>query len=360
MAIELIRQKIKEGKGKIPFSTYMELALYAPQTGYYTGHARKFGPLGDFVTAPELSPLFGQCIGRALHDYHGIDTILEWGAGTGNLAKTVLEHYPHIKKYYILDISPDLIRRQHETLAPYLSKITWLSTLDELPKHSFSGLILANEVIDAFPATRFLINGQGIIQEYYVTDNNNQLDWILDKPSQPEIITLINQLNILNNNPHHYTSELQLGISPWIKNISEILHSGIILLCDYGFPRHEFYHPQRNQGTLMCHYQHQSNSDPFFKPGEQDITVHVDFTAIAEAALEHNFQVAGYTCQTNFLCDAGITDFIKTPQDSADAKILTHPNEMGELFKCMALTKNWDNNNQPLTGFRLHDRRYGL
>jgi len=331
---------------KIPFSTYMERALYTPGVGYYAGGAHKFGPQGDFVTAPEISPLFGKCLSKT---FQQADIILELGAGTGKLALSLLENNPRIKQYWILEISSELQHRQKETLQNYLSKITWLT---ELPKTPFSGIILANEVIDAFPATKFLVDHHKVY-EYYVTEKNGALDWLLDKPSHPRITEFVQSLNL----PSPYTSEMHLWLKPWIKSLSDCLQSGLILLLDYGFPRSEFYHPDRTEGTLMCHYQHKAHTDVFFKPGEQDITAHVDFTAIAEAAVDNNLDVAGYTSQGNFLIDCGITDFIATDAHRAQTKILTHPGEMGELIKVIALTKNWP---QELIGFRLNDRRYGL
>jgi SAM-dependent MidA family methyltransferase len=342
---DLILAKIDASGGKIPYSIYMELALYAPGLGYYANGLQKFGPTGDFTTAPEISPLFGKSISHAIQDFH----LLEFGAGTGILAKTLLENHKNIKKYWILEISSELQHRQKELLKDYLDKVTWLT---ELPQEPFSGVILANEVIDAFPVTKFLWKDNKTY-EYFVTQNNNQLSLIIDEASNSRINQFVETLDLPNN----YSSEIHLTLKPWIKSLSECLKSGLILIIDYGFPRHEFYHPERSEGTIMCHYQHRAHADPLYKPGEQDITAHVDFTAIAEAAVENNLEIAGYTSQAGFLLDNNLLDFSQGAEDAAAIKLLTLPTEMGELFKVIALTKNWE---KPLTGFRMQDRRHRL
>jgi len=343
---DLILAKLKTLGGKMPLYIYMELALYAPGLGYYANGLQKFGPTGDFITAPELSPLFGKALTHAIQDF---SHVLEFGAGTGILAKTILESHKNIEKYWIVEISSELQHRQKELLKEYAHKITWLT---ELPQEPFKGVILANEVIDAFPATKFLWKDNKAY-EYFVVEKNGGLVLITDTPSQPLISDFIKTLDL----PNDYSSEIHLTLKPFIKSLSEILQSGLILIVDYGFPRHEFYHPERSEGTLMCHYQHHAHDNPLYKPGEQDITAHVDFTAIAEAAVENNMELAGYTSQAAFLLDNNILDYVKGPKDTAAIKILTHPSEMGELFKVIALTKHWD---KPITGFRMQDRQHRL
>lgn len=345
---DLILSKIKASGGKIPYSLYMELALYAPGLGYYANGLPKFGPQGDFITAPELSPLFGKCVSHAIQDF---SHILEFGAGTGILAKTILDNHKNIEKYFILEISSELQDRQKTLLKDYGDKVSWLT---ELPAEPFTGVILANEVIDAFPATKFLWNDNKV-HEYFVAEHQGELVWHIDESSDNNINIFVGSLNL----PNHYTSEIHLNVKLWIKNISNILKSGLILILDYGFPRHEFYHPERSEGTIMCHHQHRAHSDPLYKPGEQDITAHVDFTALAEAAVENNLDLSGYTSQAAFLLENKILDFADK-NNAADAhaiKLLTLPTEMGELFKVMAITKQWD---KPITGFNLQDRRYRL
>ena len=343
---DLVLAKLKTLGGKMPFSLYMELALYEPGLGYYANGLQKFGPTGDFITAPELSPLFGKAITHAIQDF---SHILEFGAGTGILAKTILDTHKNIEKYWILEPSSELQYRQKKLLKDYTHKITWLT---ELPQQPFTGVILANEVIDAFPVTKFLWKNNKAY-EYFVAEHNGELSLIPELSHNSLITDFIKALDLPNN----YSSEIHLTLKPFIKSISEILKSGLILIIDYGFPRHEFYHPERSDGTLMCHYQHHAHDNPLYKPGEQDITAHVDFTAIAESAVENNLEVAGYTSQAAFLLDNGILDFVKDSKDTAAVKILTHPSEMGELFKVIALTKHWD---KPITGFRMQDRQHRL
>jgi SAM-dependent MidA family methyltransferase len=352
MLKSFILEKIRQLNGKIPFSQFMEMALYYPELGYYMKENHPFGREGDFITAPEISPLFGLCIARSISPIlstfqHPI--ILEFGAGTGKLAKTLLEHCEFIENYWILEISPSLRREQQKTLEKYLSRVTWLETL---PEESFEGIILANEIIDAFPATRFYFKNN-TVYEYYVSLDNDEFKWHLDIPSDLSIINFVKSLELISP----YSSELHLSLKPWIHHLGRILKTGIILLFDYGFPRHEFYHPERHEGTLMCHSHHKMSHNPLLNLGLQDITAHVDFTAVAESAVEAHLDVSGYTSQAAFLLECGITEFAKNVLDNNAIKILTLPQEMGELFKVMSLSKNAD---VPLLGFTLHDRRNRL
>jgi len=235
-----------------------------------------------------------------------------------------------------------------------LNKIQWL---DKLPEQPFDGIILANEVLDAMPVERFrIVDGQ--IQQFYLSEANGQLNYQFE-PGETELLQAVNALNV--DFPDGYESEINLVLSSWIHSLAEILKRGLILLIDYGFPQHEYYHVQRNQGTLMCHYRHQSHPDPLILLGLQDITTHVNFTAVAQAAVDANLEVAGYTNQANFLLATGLLDKLSTcsPNDpqffrlSQQAKMLTLPSEMGELFKIMALTANFD---MPLLGFVRDER----
>lgn len=337
----LISDKISAHQGKIPFATFMELALYAPGLGYYTNGLTKFGPRGDFITAPELSPLFGKCISHALNDF---TQILEFGAGTGALAKSILDTHQSLEKYWILEPSSELQTRQKDTLKNYRDKINWLT---ELPQH-FSGAIIANEVIDAFPATKFLWKDD-TVYEYFVTEKDQQFIFATEPSENKTLINFVKDLHL----PNDYSSEMHLWLKPWVKSISEFLQSGALLIFDYGFPRHEFYHPERSMGTLMCHYQHRAHTDPLLHLGEQDITAHVDFTAIAEAAVDNNVDVMGYTTQAGFLLENKLLDFADPENDTSAIKMLTLPSEMGELFKVIALTKGWE---KIIPGFRMQDR----
>ena len=381
--IQTIRQRIQEQGGRISFADYMALALYAPGLGYYSAGNQKFGAGGDFVTAPEISPWFSRCLARqcqqilAQLNQQGEPTpvILEVGGGSGIMAADVLVELERLDsmpgEYWILELSADLRQRQSQTLAskvPHLQdKVRWL---DALPASAFSGVVLANELLDAMPVHRFHSSGEGgPVGEYGVTWEHEHFAWQLMPPSSELLkqrIETIVQTLVNNGNSAAYTSEINLAAESWVKTLGELLHAGMVLIVDYGFPRHEYYHPQRSGGTLMCHYRHRSHDDPFVYPGLQDITAHVDFTAVAEAGAEAGLHVAGYNTQGFFLLATGIDDALAgvDPDNARDylrlsqqVKTLTLPSEMGELFKVMALTKNID---VPPLGFTLQDLRSRL
>lgn len=354
-----IREEII-AQGPMTFAQYMKLALYAPELGYYRCGAQKFGKYGDFITAPELSPLFSQCIARqcqqVLADLGGGD-ILEFGAGSGVMARTILQTLakksalPH--HYYILELSAELRHRQQMELQTHLPdlchKIIWL---DRFPTEKLRGIILANEVLDAMPVHRFgFLQG---FQEYYVTLKEEQLGWHLGAPSS---LLLLHHLCELDTEfPDGYSSEINLWIPGWVASVAGILENGVILLTDYGMTRREYYHFDRGCGTLLCHYRHRAHANPFWWPGLQDITAQVDFTAVAIAAEACGLSVEGYTHQAAFLLNCGITDFVAhaaTQQEqmtlSRQIRQLTLPGEMGEAFKAMALSKNY---NESLIGFQ--------
>lgn len=372
---QLIIAEINKNNGKIPFVEYMHLALYAPGLGYYSAGSQKLGKSGDFMTAPELSPLFGlslakQCqeIFLATHEKN----IFELGAGSGILASTMLLELERLSclpdQYLILEVSADLRQRQKETLllkCPHLMpRLQWL---DSWPKDPFKGIIIANEVLDAMPVHRFNSDSDGI-KEYYVTYQNNSFDWSLHPPSSTELTKAIEKIQreyLLNS--LNYSSELNLLIPSWIKQLSHCLTQGVILLIDYGYPRAEYYLADRNNGTLMCYYRHRAHHDPFKWPGLQDITSHVDFTLVAESALAADLSVIGYNSQAGFLLGCGIIDYYQQCLNSSDEldkfnlqqqfKQLTLPSEMGEIIKVMALARDI---NIPLSGFSLQDRRQRL
>lgn len=351
--------------GKIAFDQYMQMALYEPGLGYYNCGTQKFGGAGDFVTAPEISPLFSRCLARQCQQILQelrTGNILEFGAGSGVMARDILTELASQnclpEHYYILEISADLKQRQQQMLAnaiPELfSRITWLESLPQ----QFCGVILANEVVDAFPVKLFL-KQDNQLQEYFVSVTSNQLCLQADTLSDSALFEHIPSIALPNN----YQSEINPLISPWLNTISGSLTQGALLLIDYGFPRHEYYHPQRSQGTLMCHYRHRCHSDPFFMPGLQDITAHVDFTALAEAAADAELHVAGYNTQAGFLLGCGLMQLITdTPLNDVRNQVqlnqqiqrLTSPAEMGELFKVMALTRNFE---PSLIGFKQQDLR---
>jgi len=258
-------------------------------------------------------------------------------------------------RYLILELSAELKARQRERFessAPHvLSRVQWL---DRLPEKKLQGVILANEVLDAMPVHKFLVRDG--LQEYYVDSRDNKNIWHLCEAS-PDLEKAVRALDI--DFPEPYESEINLALPGWIASLSDVLQRGLVLLMDYGFPRHEYYHPDRHMGTIMCHYQHRSHSDPLILTGEQDITAHVDFTAVAEAAVDYGFDVDGYTNQAGVLIDCGITGFLQQIDDELErfnasnhVKQLTLPSEMGELFKVIALTKGFD---EALLGFRTLD-----
>lgn len=360
----LIRESIAAAGGWISFARYMELALYAPGLGYYSAGSRKFGPAGDFVTAPELSPLFGRALARQLAELlqQGLPDILELGAGSGALAAVLLTELDELnslpERYAILELSADLRERQHRHLqqaAPHLAdRVQWLDTLPA----QFSGVVFGNEVLDAIPAHRIRMD-DGTVAEMGVRTVDHDLVWAL----QPAPVALANAARALEL-PDDYETELNPAATALVNDLSRRLTRGALLFIDYGFPAHEFYHPQRNRGTLMCHYRHHAHADPFLWVGLQDITTHVDFSAIARAGAGLN--LLGYTGQAQFLINCGITELLAAvPAENtaryaplaAQAQKLLSPAEMGELFKVIALGRNIT---APLLGFHRSDRSHTL
>lgn len=364
----LIRSEIEAMSGSISFARYMHLALYAPGLGYYSGGAQKFGGAGDFVTAPEISPLFARTLARQASEILRMTqgSILELGAGTGRLAMELLlelqrlEQLPH--RYQILEVSAQLRERQQAMLAEALSpelmqRVQWL---DGLPD-TFDGLMLANEVLDALPVHLIKTTESGIC-ELQVTWADGKFTWLETALTQGPLFEQASKYFL----PAGYTTEICLAAGGLIASLASCLRHGVALFIDYGFPRHEYYHAQRNQGTLMCHYRHHAHGDPFMYPGLQDITAHVDFTAAAEAGVANDLQLLGYTTQAQFLINCGITEVMGkvSPADTAaylplaaQAQKLLSPAEMGELFKVLALGKNIT---LPLLGFARGDKRHTL
>ena len=365
-----IQHRIAEKGGTIPFSEFMNLALYSPAMGYYVAGQRRFGAEGDFVTAPELGDVFGRCLARqiaqVLHGIDGESNVLEFGAGSGSLAASLIKELECLdtlpERYLILETSPDLQQRQQQTirqLAPeHFERFTWLQSM---PEQAINGVILANEVLDAMPVEVFSVDDVSNIKQFLVRAENEGFQWD-SCPAPGKLAERIKRLDL----PAAYSSELNPAIDGWLAMISSGLQQGVVLLIDYGFPRHEYYHPQRTSGTLMCHYRHHSHGNPLSLVGIQDITAHVDFTAVAEAAVAAEMDVLGYTTQSNFLLGSGLVELI--PTDSLnqekltkeqlkmnhEIQMLTSPAEMGELFKVIALGKNYD---QQLAGFAFRDMR---
>ncbi len=364
--IALIRSEIAASAGWIPFARYMELALYAPGLGYYTAGARKLGREGDFITAPEMTPLFGQTLARQVAQVleSGLDQILEIGAGSGALAASLLTELELVgrlpRNYYILEVSPDLRERERDLLAlkvpQLLERVIWLNRLPTL----YQGLIIANEVLDAMPV-HLVRTGAAGVEEAGVSLKDEAFAWAW-RPAAAPLRLAAAALQL----PEGYQTEIQLIARGFVSTLAQAMARGVILLIDYGFPAHEYYHAQRSEGTLMCHYRHRAHADPFFLPGLQDITSHIDFSAVAQAGTDAGLALLGYTGQAQFLINCGITDIIlrTSPEDTmayvpqaAAAQQLLSPSEMGELFKVIALGKNYA---APLIGFADGDRRASL
>jgi SAM-dependent MidA family methyltransferase len=365
--VKHLQEQIQHAGGWIPFAHYMEAALYAPGLGYYAAGATKLGAAGDFVTAPEMTPLFGRTLARAiapvLQQTGG--EVLELGAGSGRLAVDVLGELERLDapptRYSILEVSADLRARQQETVArdqPHLAdRVHWL---DALPEH-FSGVILGNEVLDALPVALVHWTESGPMVRGVVTDGE-RFAW-QDRPiTNPVLRTRADALNLAPG----YVSEINLAADGLITALAQCLGHGLILLIDYGFGESEYYHPQRHMGTLRAHYRHHALDDPFHFPGLCDLTAHVDFSAAARAGTAAGLDLAGYTSQANFLLNAGLTELLMqvSPSDAAAylpqanaVQRLVSPAEMGDLFKAMAFSRG---NTAPLAAFTRGDRRYAL
>jgi len=363
-----IRDELDRAGGWISFERYMELALYAPGLGYYSAGARKLGPAGDFVTAPESSALFSRCVANQCAEILkvlGTADLLELGAGSGVMAQDLLlelEAQGQLPEhYFILEVSADLRDRQRATFqerAPHLlERVRWL---DELPVE-FTGVILANEVLDALPVQRFRIRGDqvhalGVAWELGQFESSE-----IQAPAELEHAVRALETSLDERLPNGYVSEINLRMTPFIAGIAAALKRGVILFVDYGLPRAQYYRSERNQGTLLCHYRHRFHDDPFINVGLQDIGAWVDFTHVAEAAVAAGLGVAGFTTQAHFLIGNGIERFLMPRDDdnlvpqvqlARQAMLLTLPGEMGERFKVIGLTRNYD---VPLAGFGIRD-----
>lgn len=364
---QLIAREIQQHDGWIGFDHFMDLALYAPDLGYYRSALEKFGEQGDFVTAPLLGDLFGRCIARQCAQVivsMENASLYEFGAGDGSLAVAVITELDKLGAlpdcYYIMETSAELKQRQRsslEDLNPELkSRVKWM---DQLPD-AINGVVVGNELLDAMPCKRFEVDAHGKIHELGVCNFDARFGWGMSSHLMSNIDWLRKK-----NLGSGYQSELPMQAAAWVSTVGEKIDQGIMLLIDYGFPRQEFYHPDRNQGTLMCHYRHYAHTDPFFWPGLQDITTHIDFTAIAEAGAVSGLRMLGFCDQANFLLSCGLTDILADSQTGSDpvtkeilklnveVKKLTMPHEMGELFKVIAMGKEFQEN---LVGFQTRNQ----
>ena len=366
-----LRSLIDTQGGWISFATYMAEALYTPGLGYYSGGAHKFGPGGDFITAPELTPLFGQALASQVQQIMDLSApqVIEAGAGTGLLAADLLLELERRgalpERYAILEVSGELRERQFDTLAakvPHLaSRVRWL---DGLPER-FSGALVANEVLDVMPVHLIAWRPEGIFERGVALGDEGRFVWA-DQPATGKVADAATALDLPLPEEGEYVSELNLAGRAWVAEWAARLDQGAMLLVDYGYPRAEYYLPSRSTGTLLCYFRHHAHGDPFVWPGLNDITAFVDFTAIAEAGFEAGLDVLGYTDQANLLFNCGVLDCLarRAPEESTDyiraAKALqrlTGPHEMGELFKVIALGRGIS---QPLIGFLRGDRLHAL
>ncbi len=373
-----LHQQIAQAGGWIPFSEWMHHVLYAPGLGYYAAGNTKLADTqanattqlsGDFVTAPQLTPLFGQTIAKQIAEVlrqTNTAHVLEFGAGSGALAQDILEALDAqglIVDYFILEVSADLKRRQQERLARWGNRVQWL---DRTPEQ-FEGCVVANEVLDAMPVEMFRWTEEGDLQIRGVKSlgsENLAQDFAFEDRTASDALTRVMQRRM----PPlpDYRSEINLQAEAWISNLGAWLTRGAALLIDYGFPRHEYYHPQRHRGTLMCHIQHRAHDDVFLAPGLQDITAHVDFTAMAHAAQTAGLDLLGYTSQARFLFNAGLADILaayapaseqlRAQTNGAVQKLISEA-EMGELFKVIAVGRGVT---EPLSGFARGDRSGSL
>ena len=351
---KLIGEQVARGGGWLPFDRYMALALYAPGLGYYANTSRKFGTMpgsgSDFVTAPEMSPLFGRMlavqVGEALQ-HTGTHEVWEFGAGSGALAVQMLEALgERVRRYTIVELSAQLRARQQQALAAFADRVTWV---DELPQR-IEGVVVGNEVLDAMPV-KLLARRNGGWFERGVTLQDGALAW-------KEVPTHLRP-HAIPGGTHDYVTEVHHQAEAFMRTLAERLVAGAAFFIDYGFPEAEYYHPQRSTGTLMCHRGHLADPDPLDAPGEKDITAHVDFTGIAVAAQEAGLPTLGYASQGRFLVNCGIGEAMEALpiQEQVAAQRLFADHEMGELFKVIAFQRGpfWD-----AVGFRTGDRTHTL
>jgi SAM-dependent MidA family methyltransferase len=370
---ERLSGEIREAGGWIGFERYMEAALYAPGLGYYSAGARKLGPGGDFTTAPEVSPLFGACLARqcaeVLERLKG-GTILEIGAGTGALAADILMRLESLGQlpgqYLILDVSADFKERQRRTLerrVPHLSgRVEWI---ESPPAAQFDGVILANEILDALPVTRFRWNSTQC-EELGVSIERDRFVWSA-RPAGPELTLVCRSLADAGGGwADGYVSEYCARLPSWSLEVTRALRRGLALWIDYGLPRRQYYFPERRDGTLMCHFRQHAHGDPFLHPGLQDITAWVDFTRLAEACAPAGCSLAGFCTQSYLLAALAVdqemrqlagSDHYRFARLANEARRLMLPGEMGERFKAMAWLRELE---MPLTGFSLQDLRHTL
>jgi SAM-dependent MidA family methyltransferase len=367
--LAVVHRALAAAGGWLGFDDYLRIVLYGPGLGYYSAGSVKFGAEGDFVTAPEISVLFSRCLARQCAEVlvaTGGGSVLELGAGTGRMAAEVLSTLDAMgqlpERYYILEVSAQLRSRQFATLAalpgPLAARVEWLETLPDIP---LAGVVLANEVADALPFRRFAIHSGALFERGVARSADGAL--VQADRAAPE--ALVRELGRLSPQwPPEYESELCPLQGPWIAALAATLSRGAVFIVDYGLARRDYYDPRRDHGTLRCHFRHRAHEDPLRYPGLQDISAWVDFTRLAESAVDAQLEVAGYCTQAAFLLGSGIEAMLAAPASAlrqarlaSEARQLLLPEEMGEHFKAIALTRGLD---LRLQGFRHQDLRHSL
>jgi SAM-dependent MidA family methyltransferase len=341
---DIISKTIKDNNKPIGFDVFMNLALYHSEFGYYRSNKTLFGRHGDFITAPETSDLFGYTLAKQCKQVLNNGDILEFGAGSGVLAAQILFELGRLSslpgKYYIIELSGQLRERQMKTIKQVLpevfNRVEWLT---ELPKN-FKGVVIANEVLDAIPAKRIMFS-EGCFVELGVDFQNENFQW--KKFTEPYLSSVA---SIPDVEEEGYTTETNVQSSAWINSLYELISEGTVLLIDYGMDKSEYFHPQRNDGTLKCFFNHKSSDDPFCNIGNQDITTSVNFSDIADSAVGAGFEISGYCTQAMFLISLGIENYLLDEEDNEnrmklaqEIKQLVLPGAMGEVFKVLALSK---------------------
>ncbi|ABI57864.1 class I SAM-dependent methyltransferase [Alkalilimnicola ehrlichii MLHE-1] len=375
-----IRDAIRSAGGWLPFDRYMGMALYEPGLGYYSAGAPRFGEGGDFTTAPLISPLFSRTLAhtvqralQALELATGQGEVLELGAGSGRMAADILLELERLgqlpARYLILEVSAALRQEQHRTLgehAPHLlDRVEWL---EQLPEHPITGALLANEVLDALPFRCFERGRDDILERGVALDDDDHPQWAT-RPADEPLAGHVRHIEAETGRrlPPGYRSECLPQLADWLRDTTRCLARGLVLYIDYGYPRREYYLPDRHMGTLLCHYRHRAHEDPFLWPGLQDITAFVDFTAVAEAALAADLDVLGFTSQAQYLLAAGLAhladeamaqhdDDMHRLQIAQQVRRLTLPSELGERFKVLPLGRDL----APLPEFIRTDQRHRL
>jgi len=354
---DIISKTIKDNDKPIGFDVFMNLALYHSEFGYYRSHKTLFSRHGDFITAPETSDLFGYSLAKQCKQILNNGDILEFGAGSGVLAAQILFELGRLDslpgKYYIIELSAQLKDKQMKTIKKVLPEIfNRVEWLNELPK-DFKGVVIANEVLDAIPAKRITFS-EGCFVELGVGFQNDNFKW--EKFTQPYFSATNSLPDIIEEG---YTTEINVQSIAWIKSLYDLISQGTVLLIDYGMDKSEYFHPQRNDGTLKCFFNHTSSDDPFCNIGNQDITTSVNFSDIAESAVNAGFEISGYCTQSMFLISLGIENYLLDEEDNdnrmklaQEVKQLVLPGTMGEVFKVLALSKQ---QSVKLDGFKEQD-----